>query len=123
MAQEKISFKKEEVQKSPKDKIEEATITKLEKTTWRKYFETKYVDEKKREAALAKFDEPNQEIILIGFKTKTTNIEDTDTATAYNPIRDGTKLGKIIQKYGGLNEGTLIKVAFDGNGYPSILYK
>lgn len=119
--QEKIvEYKTEDVIETPKDIIEDAIVTKLIPTTWREFLKTKTTEKNKYEEMLQKFQEPDKQIVVIHFKTEKTNVEGNDTANVYTPIPDNSKLGKIITKYGGLNVGRKIKVAFDGNGYTSI---
>lgn len=120
MEQEKIvEYKLEDLVETPKDKIEDAIVTRLVQTTWREFLKTT-TDPKKYEEVLEKFKEPDKKIVVIHFKTDQTNVEGNDTANVYNPIPDNSNLGKIISKYGGLNVGRKIKIAFDGNGYTSI---
>ncbi len=115
-----IEYKLEDLVETPKDSIEDATVTRLENTTWRELLRVKTTEDKKYEEMLKKFNEPDKPIVVIHFKTDKTNVEGNDTANIYNPIPDNSKLGKIISKYGGLNVGRKIKIAFDGNGYTSI---
>jgi len=119
MAQEKIEFKKENIIETPKDVIEEATVTDLKKTTWREYL-TQKTEPTKLEETIKKFPEPDKPIVIIQFKTNKTEIVGTDTANIYNPIPDNSKLGRIVSKYDGLNVGSSVKVAFDGKGYTRI---
>lgn len=123
MVQEKIvEIKKEEVVETPKDTVQDGEIKSLTKMTWKEYLTNKIKNADKLKAALTKFENPEQKMIVMVFQTET-GLIDEDTASYYSPIKERSKMGKILSKYGDLRVGTKIKVVFDGEGYPEIKIK
>lgn len=104
---------KKSVVQVPKDTILDGVIIDVEKTTWAKIISPEKI---------CKFDEPDQEIILIKFETKynDSNLKGEDTFKFYENPMANSKLGKFLEKYTDLKVGQSIKVDYNKDGFPSI---
>ena len=67
--------------------------------------------------------QPDQKVLVVHFETEYG--EGTNTFNYYLPtkVKPVSHLGKAIKKYGSFKVGTKIKIQYDGEGYPHIIYK
>ena len=70
-----------------------------------------------------KAKQPDQKVLVVHFETKYG--EGNDKFNYYSPIKvpSNSHLGKAIKKYGSFKVGTKIKIQYNGEGYPHIIYK
>tara|TARA_R100001591_G_scaffold39587_1_gene51207 strand:+ start:5398 stop:5739 length:342 start_codon:yes stop_codon:yes gene_type:complete len=110
---EKVTITKKDVVESPKDTILDAVVIAANKTCWAEIIAPD---------KLAKFDEPNKEIIQILFETafNGTNLAGEDTMAYYEKPMSNSKMGTFLIKYDSFEPGTKIKVIYDDKGFASI---
>jgi hypothetical protein len=81
--------------------ITDATITKIEVKPAIELFGDKAVDK-------------NQMVLVLSFESKEYSVYGTDIMTYYSTnISDRSKLGKLLSKYGVLEEGTVVQLERD----------
>ncbi len=111
MTKKSIELNKDNVIQNPKDQIIDARIVELKLTTWAEEILDKEV--------LAKFDEPEQQIVKIYYEAITedgTTYNNNECYAWYDNPHELSKLGKFITKYGEFKEGINCKVHFNSKG-------
>ena len=106
---------------SPSDCILDGKITSIEKTTWKENL-------KDRPEALAKFNNQEQEILVVGWEAvwgKQGNMALTGNTKFpyFDKPMDRSKLGKFLKKYHKLAVGTEVKVMYGSDGFGDIVVK
>lgn len=104
---------KDDIVASPCDEVLTGVITKIEKGLL-----GSFVDEKVH----SKFDNLDQETLMIYFETKFNDmiIKGSDRLAYYEKPMTNSKLGKFLLKYGSLEAGQQIKIVYNSEGFGRI---